>query len=117
MLNSSHFLAVNITIGHEHFCTIENPCGADQGDCDSNSECQCDLYCGYNNCPVLGSEVDCCTNTQLVSPNYPNAFPEDVDETWLITAAPGMIITLEFHSYQVRFTPETYRNSKHLSEM
>ena len=47
----------------EDFCTIENPCGADQGDCDSHDVCQVGLGCGLNNCPVsLGydSAVDCC---------------------------------------------------------
>ena len=50
----------------EDFCTIENPCGVDQGDCDSNVECLDGLVCGLNNCPdSLGydSEVDCCFGT------------------------------------------------------
>ena len=45
------------------FCTSENPCGTDQGDCDTHDECQDDLVCGSNNCPdSLGyhSEFDCC---------------------------------------------------------
>ena len=48
----------------DDFCTPENPCGEDQGDCDTHDECQDGLVCGSNNCPVsLGfdSEVDCCT--------------------------------------------------------
>ena len=47
----------------EDFCTIENPCKVDQGDCDSNVECLDGLVCGLNNCPdSLGYDfnVDCC---------------------------------------------------------
>ena len=47
----------------DDFCTTENPCGADQGDCDTLDECQDVLFCGSNNCPdYLGfhSEFDCC---------------------------------------------------------
>ena len=47
----------------EGFCTTENPCGVNEGDCDSNVECLEGLVCGFNNCPVsLGydTELDCC---------------------------------------------------------
>ena len=47
----------------DDFCTSQNPCGLDQGDCDTHDECQDDLSCGSNNCPdSLGfhSEFDCC---------------------------------------------------------
>ena len=47
----------------DDFCTSENPCGRDQGDCDIHDECQDGLVCGSNNCPdSLGfhSEFDCC---------------------------------------------------------
>ena len=50
------------------FCTYENPCGTDQGDCDTHDECQTGLFCGSNNCPVhLGyhSEFDCCYATTV----------------------------------------------------
>ena len=50
-------------IGDENFCTVDNPCAADEGDCDYNDECQTKLFCGSNNCPhYLGvsSSVDCC---------------------------------------------------------
>ena len=45
------------------FCTSGNPCGTNQGDCDTHDECQLGLVCGSNNCPdSLGSnsEFDCC---------------------------------------------------------
>ena len=47
----------------DDFCTSENPCSADQGDCDIHDECLDGLDCGSNNCPDhLGfhSEFDCC---------------------------------------------------------
>ena len=57
----------------EDFCTIENPCGVDQGDCDSNVECLDGLVCGLNNCPIshgYDSEVDCCYNFSVGDPNF-----------------------------------------------
>ena len=92
-------------LGDEDFCVTGITCGEDKGDCDSNIECQNSLYCGYNNCPVslgFASEVDCCTSTQLVSPNYPNSYPRYAEETWLIAAPTGSIINLQFHSFDVR---------------
>ena len=104
------------TIGDEHFCTTVTPCGEDEGDCDSHDECQDGLFCGLNNCPAsLGfdSEVDCCSSTQLVSPNYPNSYPNNAEETWLITAPTGSIITLQFHSFHVRFIVESKNRTKY----
>ena len=103
--NSDVDCCYNATLGDEDFCTTEAPCGDDKGDCDSNNECQSSLFCGYNNCPVslgFNSEIDCCTRTQLVSPNYPNLYPNNAEETWLITAPTGSIINLQFHSFYVR---------------
>ena len=54
----------NVAVGDEHFCTIDNPCGIDEGDCDSNNECQTNLFCDkVNSCPAylgFNSDVDCC---------------------------------------------------------
>ena len=50
-------------VGAEDFCTTDEPCEVDEGDCDSNEECKSHLFCGSNNCPdSLGflSSVDCC---------------------------------------------------------
>ena len=47
----------------DDFCTSENPCGTNQGDCDNHDECQDGLVCGSNNCPdylSFHSEFDCC---------------------------------------------------------
>ena len=43
-------------------CTSANPCGLDQGDCDTNdhSTCSGDLKCGFNSC------IDFCTNTSAL---------------------------------------------------
>ena len=69
------------------------------------------LVCGTNNCPVsLGfdSEVDCCTSTQIMSPNYPYSSPSNTYEIWLLTApGNGSFVTLEFHSFDVRLIVET----------
>ena len=63
------------------------------------------LWCGSQNCPEhLGydSEVDCCDiPSELLSPNYPNSYPDYIYETWLITADLGTIINLQFHSFIV----------------
>ena len=105
------------TLGDKYFCASGIPCGEDEGDCDYHDECQDGLYCGYNNCLVsLGfdSEIDCCSNsTQIMSPNYPNSYPNNAEETWLITASTGSIINLQFNSFQVRFIVEFKSITKH----
>ena len=67
----------NATVGDEDFCTTTNPCGEDEGDCDSIDECLDGLDCGSNNCPTslgFSSEVDCC---------YPNSCPGTCgDPSW-----------------------------------
>ena len=63
------------------------------------------IECGSNNCPAslgFNSEIDCCSSTQIMSPNYPNSYPNNAEETWLIAAPNGSIITLQFHSFHVR---------------
>ena len=50
-------------LNEDDFCTSENPCRKDQGDCDTHDECQDGLFCESNNCPdYLGfdTEYDCC---------------------------------------------------------
>ena len=53
------------TVGDEHFCTNNNPCAVDEGDCDSNNECQTNLICDtINSCPMhlgFASDVNCCS--------------------------------------------------------
>ena len=54
------------TVGDENFCTTDNPCGIDEGDCDSSNECQTNLFCDIaNSCPAyngFASDVNCCSN-------------------------------------------------------
>ena len=93
------------TNGNEDFCASGIPCGEDEGDCDSNDECQSNHFCGSNNCLAslsFDSEIDCCSSTQIMSPNYPNSYPENTEETWLITAPTGSFLTLKFNSFHVR---------------
>ena len=92
------------SVGSEDYC-VNNLCGDDEGDCDSNSECQSNHFCGSNNCAdTLGfdSGTDCCSSTQIMSPNYPNLYPNKAYETWKLTASTGSIIILHFLSFYVR---------------
>ena len=95
----------SVVNGEMGFCYCHS-CSENEGDCDSNEECQDGLACGSNNCPAsLGfdSEIDCCIIiTQIMSPNYPNSYPNGAYEYWLLTAPNGSIITLQFHSFLVR---------------
>ena len=34
-----------LSAGHDDYCQVMGPCGAGQGDCDSDSECQSELTC------------------------------------------------------------------------
>ena len=57
----------------EDFCTLESPCGVDQGDCDSHDVCQGSLVCGLNNCPEslnYDLQVDCCYSGALGSEDF-----------------------------------------------
>ena len=54
-----------VFVGDDEFCTTDtNPCGVDEGDCDSNNECQTNLICDTaNSCPAylgFASDVNCC---------------------------------------------------------
>ena len=46
----------------EHCCSSNNPCNANQGDCDNDSECGSGLVCGRNNCgpSFTWGSADCC---------------------------------------------------------
>ena len=54
-------------VGDEHFCSFHNPCAVDEGDCDSNNECQANLFCDLraSSCPAhlgFASDVNCCSS-------------------------------------------------------
>ena len=53
--------------GGWYCCTSSNLCGADQGDCDVDSECAGSLICGTNNCPsgFYYSGFDCCKRNPI----------------------------------------------------
>ena len=94
-----------VKMGDDKFCNC-NTCSENEGDCDYHYHCQSNHFCGSNyNCPtslIFDSDVNCCSSTQIMSPNYPNSYPINVEETWLITAPIGSIINLQFHSFHVR---------------
>ena len=56
----------NATLGDWNFCSTDNTCGQNEGDCDSHDDCQDGLFCGTNNCPDSYNfeyDVDCCYET------------------------------------------------------
>ena len=44
------------------FCTVIKPCLVNQGDCNSNDQCNGSLVCGINNCASsqFNGTYDCC---------------------------------------------------------
>ena len=56
----------NATVGDEHFCSAHNPCGLNEGDCDSNNECENNLICDtISSCPThleFEDDMNCCFN-------------------------------------------------------
>lgn len=47
-------------------CNAEYPCLENEGDCDSDDDCDSGLFCGENNCGKdwPGSTWDCCTSSK-----------------------------------------------------
>ena len=99
-------------------CSVMNPCGLNQGHCQSEDECSSELKCGHNNCPVeLGYHPNsrCCydycsewldiENGTLSTPWFPNGYPRDFRCNTLITVgmtvAGPRTITLEFLHFKV----------------
>ena len=55
------------------YCTTEDPCPENEGDCDHNNECQNGLVCGQDNCPsTLKYEwsIDCCMKPIIGSDTF-----------------------------------------------
>ena len=97
-------------------CSIANPCGPEEGHCQSDFECKGTHRCGESNCPSeYLTTTDCCYdycgkwldmgNGTLVSPNYPNKYDNNQVCDWLIavamTVAGPRTITLKFIKFSV----------------
>lgn len=96
------------------FCTVTNPCKADEGHCYHDQQCAKGLKCGQNNCPVnLGyaNDTNCCyehcndwlnlANGTISSPNYPNTYPKNMECSWTIVAPENKIITFQVQDLEV----------------
>ena len=97
------------------FCTVTNPCKANEGHCYHDQQCHKGLLCGLRNCPVtLGYHYDtnCCydlcndwldlENGILTSPNYPNNYPTNKECSWTISAPhKSQIIRVQFVDFEV----------------
>ena len=66
--NSDFDCCYNAVLGDPEWCTKENPCAADEGDCDSDDECQTGLFCDTtSDClSLLGfaTGTNCCGSEQ-----------------------------------------------------
>merc|ERR1719500_1726872 len=81
-----------------HCCTEEAPCGLEEGDCNTDSECQEGLVCGQDNCVAVGRpdshpRMDCCvppgfTPTVIWDPTRGITPPGTAGATPTGTAAP-----------------------------
>ena len=53
------------TVGDADCCSPSFPCGANEGDCDTDADCAGNLICGFDNCNAMGlgfpnDQYDCC---------------------------------------------------------
>ena len=48
-------------------------------------------------------------NQMIESPGYPNSYPNNAYETWILTAPNASIISIKFHYFHVR-TDVEYKN-------
>jgi len=56
--------------GEDHCCSPTNLCSENEGDCDTDADCQGSLVCGQNNCPGGGNfdeNDDCCKSGPVLS--------------------------------------------------
>ena len=62
----------------DDLCSVENPCGMDEGDCDIHDECQDGLACGSNNClnsiGYSSDDQDCCYNATIGDEHFCTTF-------------------------------------------
>ena len=97
------------------FCTVTNPCKANEGHCYHDQQCHKGLLCGTRNCPLaLGyaNDTNCCyepcndwldlENGILTSPNYPNYYPTNTECAWTISAPQhSQIVKIQFLDFEV----------------
>ena len=61
------------TVGHEDFCSSGSPCGLNEGDCNSNNECETNLICNLKeqrSCTLetdFKDSVQCCVYPSMSS--------------------------------------------------
>ena len=99
------------------FCTVTNPCKANEGHCYHDQQCSKGLKCGKQNCPVVlgySNDTNCCyehcndfldlESGILTSPNYPYDYPSNRECSWTIIAPQQQqIITIQFQDFKVGF--------------
>ena len=52
-------------------CTETNPCGDNEGICETNADCEGSLRCGINNCPEgFPPNSNCCTSSPCDAGTY-----------------------------------------------
>ena len=49
----------------------------------------------------------------IESPGYPNSYPNNAYETWLLTSPNASIISIQFHSFHVRLIVESKIRTKY----
>ena len=99
------------------FCTVTNPCKANEGHCYHDQQCHKGLLCGLRNCPLaLGyaNDTNCCyehcndwldlENGILTSPNYPYNYPANTECAWTVSAPQhSQIVTVQFTDFEVNW--------------
>ena len=102
------------------FCTMSNPCRANEGNCYHDQQCSKGLKCDKSNCPIhLGyaNDTNCCyehcngnewlgldyLGEFIRSKNFGTIFPypHNTECLWTITAPPDKQVTLKFEALSV----------------
>ena len=97
------------------FCTVTNPCKANEGHCYHDQQCQKGLLCGIRNCPLtLGyaNDTNCCyevcndwldmENGILISKNYRSKYPAHAKCSWKISAPQqNQTVKIQFLEFKV----------------
>ena len=120
--SSGYYAKIHVTKAPNHtkleevgHCTSTCRCGANEGPCTSNDQCYLNHICIVGSCPSslgFSNETSCCQDVScgfadvksgmVFSPNYPNHYGRSLQCSQGITVEPGQMITIEFHSFDVR---------------